>query len=661
MNNSSVTSRSIPFLWAAICGLFIFSIANTIIYYVYKITPATSFIILSLAILFLLLKRKKIAQLKWRPKFAKENTSNYILLGIFFLVESALLVLLYANRNTTDVSNSPWLHLPYFFFLLYAVGTALMLVITNRIKNIWLAYLATSIHLILTYIVVVIIYPLGYGFDGFIHRATEQWIQTHGYILPKQPVYVGQYSLIVFLSHITRIPIFYIDVVFVPLLSAIFLPRVIGKTLKDVWNIPERMAINLTWVLPIIFYISLHLTTPHNVLLLLFILTMFATLAFMNDRLPSMVPLILGVAGLGIHALLGAPIFLFVLAALILKKYKKFRTTLLVSYTVILIFLFPALFTLFFLLTGKPLPHLSNPFNHIYPFFDLFRLPYWYEERSAIFWEIIYFMQRVLPIIITFGSVMSFLYIAKKKKIADIHILFLLSFIGFWIGAFLLRSWVVFPDVGAYEQGDYPLRLIKSSIIFLLPWLMYGVYVLIDWIKQKTDEKYYERGQRVLYVFFICVCAIVITRSFYFSYPQENKKVHFPGYNVTKADFEAARWIDNDNTEYNYIVLSNPLTAIAAMTQFGFPKYFETANGLHSYYSIPAGGRLFGIYQKMLYEGQRREHMIEAMDFARVDKSYFVVSSFWSNFKQIVEGAKKTADSWEVIDNGRIWIFVYGR
>lgn len=659
MNNTSNTPQRTTYVWALICLLFLFSIANTIVYYAYRISFTSSIIILCAGLVLLFFGRKKIEAFQIKKCFTRESAENYLMLGAFLIIESTLFFLLFKNQNTTDISNSPWLHLPYLFFILYAIGTALTLALTQKVQNTWIAYTATSLHIFLTYAIVVIIYPLGYGFDGFIHRATEQWIQTHGYILPKQPVYVGQYSLIVFLSHITRLPIFYIDVFFVPFLSALFLPRVIAKTLKAVWSIPERAAINLTWVLPIIFYISLHLTTPHNVLLLLFIITIFATLAFMNNKLTAAVPLILGIAGLGIHALLGAPIFLFVITAIILKNYTKYRTALLVSYTVILIFLFPMLFTLFFWLSGKPLPELSNPLSHLYSFLDLFRLPYWYEKDAGFFWNFLYLMQRVLPFILTLGAVLSFLYIGKKKKIADIHILFLLSFIGFWIGAYLLRSWIIFPDVGAYEQGDYPLRLIKSSIIFLLPWLMYGVYLVVDGIAQKIRRRFSMRAQKIFYVCFLCVCAIVITRSFYFAYPQENKKVHFPGYNVTQADFSAARWIDADNTQYNYIVLSNPLTAIAAMTQFGFPKYFETAAGLHSYYSIPSGGRLFSIYQKMLYEGQRREFMDEAMNFTGVDKSYFVISSFWSNFKQIVEGAKKTADSWQVIDQGKIWIFVY--
>ena len=65
----------------------------------------------------------------------------------------------------------------------------------------------------------------------------------------------------------------------------------------------------------------------------------------------------------------------------------------------------------------------------------------------------------------------------------------------------------------------------------------------------------------------------------------------------------------------------------------------------------------------MLYEGQKREYMDEALELTGADKAYFVVSWYWGSFDGIVEGAKKTANSWEVIsdDSGmeRLWVFVY--
>ena len=116
-----------------------------------------------------------------------------------------------------------------------------------------------------------------------------------------------------------------------------------------------------------------------------------------------------------------------------------------------------------------------------------------------------------------------------------------------------------------------------------------------------------------------------------------------------------------NTTTYDYIVLSNQLTSAAALTEYSFAKYFNTEKGELFYYAIPTGGPLYQEYGHMLYEGQKRTYMETAMDLVGVQTAYFVVSEYWANADDIIEGAKQTADSWHVIDDGKIWIFVYKR
>lgn len=654
--HSLIGNNSSTFIWSILTVLFGVSILITASYYLYSLTPHITTIITLLPLLLFGFssKPKQFSQ----TVFSKEQNNTYLLLGAFLLLECSLFFTLLINR-TTEVSNSPWLHIPFWFFILYGLATIITILITLRAQNKLIKYTATSLHLFLTYTITIIIYPLGFGFDGFIHRATETWIQTHGSISPLQPVYIGQYSLVVWLSNLTAVPIFIIDSVFVPLLSAITLPAVVGTTLHNVWKIKESHSINLVWILPVLYYLSLHLTTPHNVLLLVSIYIVFGVTAYLHNKLHILPLLILATAGLGIHALLGAPAFLFVLAAWILQNIQKYKTTLLTLYTVGISLLFPVLFSLYFILTKHPLPSITNPVNHVYAFLALFKRPFWYETTSTFILELLYDWQRLLPILLSIAALVAFIYISRKHKLSSVHLLFISTFIGFWIGAFLLRSWITFPDVGALEQGDYPLRLIKSSIIYLLPFLMYVCYIVGTQIRTYIHKLPLYTKQTVHVSSFVII-ATLITTSLYLAYPQENAKAHFPGYNVTLSDFKAAHWIQQDNEEYNYIVLSNPLTAIAAMTEFGFPKYFKTKDGgLHSYYSIPTGAELYKYYANMLYSGQDRTYMNEAMAYTGATKSYFVVSSFWSRFNDIVAGAKETADSVHVIDNGKIYIFTY--
>jgi len=587
----------------------------------------------------------------------KEKTETIFGYAVFLALEIVLLYILFSHR-TFENTNSPWIDMPSLFFVLYAAATILVIALPRITQNKLLAYASTIFHMCITFSVVIIVYPLGFGFDGFIHRATENWIQLNGFISPKQPVYIGQYSFIVWLSNLTAIPIFYIDVVLVPILSAVLIPTVVSRSLHKVWNIPLMHGLQLSWIIPVIYYVSLHLTTPHNVLILLTFVIVFGLLEYFSKTMHIIPVLLVSIAGLTIHALLGAPAFLCVVAGLLLRHSKKCKISVLVTYIFGMTFMFPILFSLYFFLTKQPLPNLTNPFNHIQKFLSLFDRPFWYAKQAPIGLEILYAWQRILPVFVCISAILAFLYIAKKKNLHESYLLFLFTFVGFFSGAFLLRSWIHFPNVGALEQGDYPLRLIKSSIIYLLPFLMYSVYLMVHWMLEHLKRLPLFTRQMSHYSG-LFIIAVLLTASLYLAYPQQNAKAHFPGYNVSLSDFKAVRWINNNNDEYNYIVLANPLTSIAAMTEYGFPKYFETEDGLHSYLSVPTGAELYIQYQNMLYKGQHRSFMNTAMNYAGVKKSYFVVSSFWANFDNIIEGAQETADTWHIIDNGKIWIFTY--
>ena len=44
------------------------------------------------------------------------------------------------------------------------------------------------------------LYPLGFGFDGFLHRASEQLLLTSGTLSPKPLYYIGQYTFVTWMS-----------------------------------------------------------------------------------------------------------------------------------------------------------------------------------------------------------------------------------------------------------------------------------------------------------------------------------------------------------------------------------------------------------------------------------------------------------------------------
>jgi len=63
----------------------------------------------------------------------------------------------------------------------------------------------------------------------------------------------------------------------------------------------------------------------------------------------------------------------------------------------------------------------------------------------------------------------------------------------------------------------------------------------------------------------------------------------------------------------------------------------------------------------MVYVQANRETMNKAMDLAQVNEAYFVLPKYWWAFNKILAEAKLSADSWQKIDGGQIYIFKYIR
>ncbi|PIZ95203.1 MAG: hypothetical protein COX81_01505 [Candidatus Magasanikbacteria bacterium CG_4_10_14_0_2_um_filter_37_12] len=595
---------------------------------------------------------------------------------------------------------SPWQAVNYWFFILFVISTGLLILFIWKNKNYQTSILAVSLHLFVMYGIAGILYSLGYGFDAFIHRATEQWILVNGSILPKTPYYIGQYSLVAWMAHLTNLPIFYIDVYLVPILASVSLPLVISTTLKKIWYIPYKIGILLTLFIPFIPFLSFNLTTPHNLVILFTVLIVFTTLGYLKDKITLIIPILLSLASLAIHPLVATPTLIFLVGIIITKKITSSKLSLifhLLFFTAITLTV-PILFLINNFLNNAPLPQFTNSLTQFPLFLELFRCPYWYLTHAPLLYEIIYAWQwLIIPTALTL-CVGGFLMI--KKKIPAIY-LFPLTTIALFLSAWFLRSWIVFPDVVSYEQGDYPMRLLKTSLIFILPFGMYMIHRALKHLNTLAQKQFNHltikqlSTQKTAFTFMlVTIISTVIMLSLYFSYPQRNIKSRFPGFNVTASDFEAVEWIYKQETdfsfspaldmnqstmtegvilglmdgtnliekkphEFDYIVLSNQLVSAAALTKYSFAKYFQTNHGEIFYYAIPTGGDLYRQYGKMLYEGQKRAYMNDAMEIAGVNKAYFVINNYWANANKIIEGAKMSADSWEVIGDGDVWIFVY--
>jgi hypothetical protein len=158
-------------------------------------------------------------------------TVAWILPYIFLLLTSYFLLL---AARTDAALTSPWQVVSTKFFITYLLATAYLFWLILK-KTKCATYLIAA-HYFLSFSVLWIVFKIGYGYDPFIHQATVKLIDANGFVLPKTPYYLGQYSLILIAHKLFFIPIVWADKLFVPLLAALTVPPTIYLFLKNKLN-----------------------------------------------------------------------------------------------------------------------------------------------------------------------------------------------------------------------------------------------------------------------------------------------------------------------------------------------------------------------------------------------------------------------------------------
>jgi len=135
---------------------------------------------------------------------------------------------------TTESVISPWEVIPWYFWVIFILNSILLIaiILKTKLSSQIILLLVTGYWLLVTS-VVLIIYTIGFGFDPFIHEATEKLIASQGFVDPKPLYYLGQYSLIVILHKIFLIPISILNTWLVPVLTSIFLPPALFSAIKN--------------------------------------------------------------------------------------------------------------------------------------------------------------------------------------------------------------------------------------------------------------------------------------------------------------------------------------------------------------------------------------------------------------------------------------------
>jgi hypothetical protein len=657
------------FLFGLLFFLLLLITLGTLVYYAWSFTaPAMTlvFVLLPLSGSLLLRGEFKPEQtqfelLSFDLNKIRSHWPQLILAGVYLMIAFALFWQVLSHA-TTEAITSPWDVLPQTFWIYYFILTALFFLNLWKSRSVYLGYILSFIHIFLSLSIAVILHPLGYGFDPFIHQAAEEAILQNGFILPKTFYYIGQYVTTIGLHTLLGIPLRLGSTFLVPFLSALSLPLFwfefvrSGADKKQLFSKPAVLS-SVFLLIPFAAFVS---TTPQalaNLLFIWIVLGSFPLLQNAQNPLPLWFLWLMGLAATLIHPLAG----ISSLILLFLITYELFRDKIGIPgwmhrIIYLVVFVLGALCSSFlFIINGLISSQFTTRFRSlselnigdIFTWLPLRAFPAEAQFRS-MFLEFAYFVQENIWWMLTLVILIMIYWLAVRNKFSYLRV-YVFAGLIFWGNAVILSVFIDFPELIQYESLSYASRMFQTAYWALLPLIALAVI----WIHKKTENK--PDFARWMFVIFL---SWIITGVLFASYPRNNRYELGRQYSVSASDIKTVKKIGAKKS--NFVVLANQSVSAAAIHEYGFKTYFETDNGQTIfYYPVPTSSPLYGMYLNMVYDRPSRANAQAAADLTGVDYVYFVLNDYWDNASTIREQAKLEADEWVQIDEGKTIIFTY--
>jgi len=559
------------------------------------------------------------------------NTPYTTTLAIGAVIAVSLSAWWHAILSTpiSDAVRSPWLILSPVTILAPAIALVLSFLLLHRgAKRI--GSLAMFATLLSVFASAAVVFPLGYGFDPFLHRATIQHIAEHGTITPKPLYYIGEYALELFGNILGGIPIAFLDTILVPIIAALTL------TIAT-----RRLPVGVSILL--IALSNFVTTTPQSLAYLFTILAILSVPKTLERYRDCVAPFVFAIGALITHPIAGVPACIFV-ALCVTRVWSKSiartitRGILGIGAAIAL----PLLFAAQAVISHAPI-HLS--FSNLWKL-NLLPVSGFLFSRGNTWLDALYLVLGNLSTIILLLAIVGITVRAFQKKAAtnDAGIMTM----GLLVSFVLVSLGIDFSYLIDYERQDFALRLLVLATLFALPLAEHAIREALQYVHQPSQA--YRAGALVA-LFIVCAASI------YGLYPRHDDYARSAAFNVSQADFNTVYAIHQREAEdADYIVLSNQATAAAALQAFGFRKYYHTDI---FYYPIPTGGVLYQSYLSMVDDAPTQETVRAAMNIAGVSKAYFVVSDYWWKHDAIIENAKQQTDDWFAVDGGKTTVFVF--
>jgi len=618
----------------ALLLLAIYSISGGILFYTYELSQAVIVGLLTVISILILIPTKDL-KTQW-PLIAitKDDLLIYLHFTYYFLV-AALLFLLFKNSNDNYI-NSVWTQLPPKFLILYVFALVTLILLNFRNKSKW-QYLNIGIFFFLTLNIANFVYSLGFGFDGFVHRATEKLLIESGTISPKPPYYIGYYVLVVIINKISRISLFWIDSLITSLTAFIILPPLVGYGIEKYFKLEPHRIYNYLLLILALPCTLLVQSTPLALGLLLTITGSFLALAYHRDKsIPLWFLFLILIATLSIHAFAAIPL-LILLGFILIQKISP--VSLKIIATIIWLLTSALAYSAAFIAANG----ISiNKVTIAYHAFDwkIFYL-YPYTKQYNYFLDLAYLIgNSILPIAILSAFTFA-LYCWRTKKQRAV-LAFSLTVLALTTNAVILKSFISFESLTGAESNDFIQRILLILPYFTLP----CVIALINTVK--TSEVWNRIFAGTMLITFILSAT-------YLSFPRYDDYQNSNFINTTVTDYQAVRLAVSEKP---YLVLASQATSAAALHLNGFNHNLTLTTGeVVYYYPLPTGGILYPYYLEILHSKNPRDVAEEVKKLTSVEDIFVIVTDAWRNFEEITSRLQTSATNTKIISHATIFQF----
>ena len=554
-------------------------------------------------------------------------------IALIGLVSSTWIIRAAYRVATTDSIRTPWPLLPPTTLWMVALGWLALFASVWFVRSRILATLHGMFLLASTLSLTALIYRIGYGFDGFLHIASEKILLSTGTLSPKPLYYIGQYVFTTWLARWSHIPVSDIDRWLLPVTASILLPvALFCATARH-----KSASFLMLAVVPLGAFIA---TTPQGVAYLFGLLALIFAIGSTKNDISPVVPLIFACWSVATHPLAGIPLLLVTLAVLFAKiRFLPWISVALATFCV------PAMFYVISLKGGTPIAWNLGSLFSLAPWHDRLASFFPYLGNHYVLWPAWATLADImLPVIlITLASVSIW---HGRREGDRTPLLLLLSAIGLWVAGTALRTTGDFAFLIDYERGNYANRLDTLAILCLLPASLIAFDILVA--KLRTSPK-------SLTLAFGLAGIGIATALTYNALPRNDALVNGHGWSTSKSDLDAVQLIDRDAGDRPYTVLANQSVSAAAVASLGFKRYA----GDIFFYPIPTGGPLYETYLRMTYNEPSRDTIKDAAALGKTGLVYVVLNDYWWKASTVSEDLKTIAQkNWEIA-NGKVWVYKF--